>query len=92
MLTVVDPFKDVDFTDEFVMTKRFRSANEFSIFIEEQVKEKKCGYMEAVIAYCDDHDIDPQNVSSLISQSLKDKIRVEAEELNYIKKRAQLPL
>jgi hypothetical protein len=92
MLTVVDPFGEIGLTDEFVLTKRFRSANEFSIYIEEQVKEKKCGYMEAILNYCDEKDLDPQNISSLISQSLKDKVRVEAEELNYIKKRAQLPL
>lgn len=78
-------------TDSLVITKKFRSPNEFSLYIEEKVVREKIGYMDAVISYCAEIDIDIESISKLINQSLKDKIRVEAEEQNYIKKKARLP-
>jgi len=78
-------------TDSLVITKKFRSPNEFSLYIEEKVVREKIGYMGAVISYCTEIDIDIESISKLINQSLKDKIRVEAEEQNYIKKKARLP-
>jgi hypothetical protein len=78
-------------TDSLVITKKFRSPNEFSLYIEEKVAKEKIGYMDAVISYCAEIDIDIESISKLINQSLKDKIRVEAEEQNYIKKKARLP-
>jgi hypothetical protein len=37
-------------------------------------------------------DIEIDSVSKLINQSLKDKVQIEAEENNYLKKRGKLPL
>jgi hypothetical protein len=79
-------------TDSLVITKKFRSPNEFSLHIEERVFREKIGYMEAIIQYCEEVDIDVESVSKLINQSLKDKVQIEAEEGNYFKKRGKLPL
>jgi len=84
--------EDNKFTDGFLITKRFRSANEFSLHIEEKVAKEKIGYMDAIIDYCNTIDIDVSSVASLINQSLKDKIQIEAEEANMLKKRGKLPL
>jgi hypothetical protein len=78
--------------DSIVITKKFRSPNEFSLYIEERVAQEKMGYMDAVISYCTEVDIEVESISKLINQSLKDKIRVEAEDANFIKKQARLPL
>jgi len=78
--------------DTIIITKKFRSPNEFSLYIEEKVIKEKIGYMDAIISYCSEIDIDIETISKLINQSLKDKIRLEAEEQNYIKKQAKLPL
>ena len=48
--------------------------------------------MDAVIAYCNDVDIDVEAVTKLINQSLKDKIQIEAEDQNYMRSRGKLPL
>lgn len=85
-----EDFKDLN--DTLVITKKFRSPNEFSLYIEEKVLKEKLGYMDAVISYCNEVDIDIETISKLVNQSLKDKIRSEAEEFNYIKKRGKLPL
>lgn len=79
-------------TDGLIITKRFRSSNEFSLYIEERVLREKIGHMDAVIKYCDEIDIAVESVAKLINQSLKEKIQVEAEDQNYMRKRAQLPL
>ena len=80
----------VELTDEFAITKKFRNANEFSLFIEERIKGSKLTYLEMVLEYCKEEDIDPESVKSLIGPALKDKIRVDAEEANLLKKRARL--
>jgi UDP-glucose 6-dehydrogenase len=79
-------------TDSLIITKKFRSSNEFSLYIEERVMREKIGYMDAIIQYCEEVDIDIESISKLINQSLKDKVQNEAEENNYIKRRGKLPL
>lgn len=79
-------------TDSLIITKKFRSPNEFSLHIEERVLKEKIGYMDAVIQYCEEVDIDIESISKLINQSLKDKIQYEAEENNFMKRRGKLPL
>ena len=79
-------------TDGIIITKRFRSANEFSLYIEEKVLKDRIGYMDAIIAYCNDIDIDVSSVATLVNQSLKDKIQIEAEEANLLKRRGRLPI
>jgi hypothetical protein len=81
-----------ELTDGLVITKRFRSSNEFSLHIEDQVRLLKISYMEAVIAYCNEQDIDVERIAGLISPALRDKIQLEAEELNMIKRSGKLPL
>ena len=79
-------------TDSLIITKKFRSPNEFSLYIEERVMRESIGYMDAIIQYCGEVDIDVESISKLINQSLKDKVQIEAEDGNYFKKRGKLPL
>ena len=46
------------------------NSKEFSLTIENIVKEKKISHMDAVIWYCEQNGLDPSQVSSLISKSL----------------------
>ena len=89
---MTDELQQFILTDTLIITKKFRSPNEFSLYIEERVAKEKLGYMDAVIQYCGEVDIDVESISKLINQSLKDKIQIEAEEGNYFKKRGKLPL
>lgn len=81
-----------DLTDALVITKRFRSPNEFGIYIDEMVTRLKIPYMEAVINYCNEVDIDIESVGPLINQKLREKIQIEAEQANLMKPRGHLPL
>ena len=70
------------------------NSKEFSLKIEGIVKEKKISHMDAVVWYCDENDLDTSQVSSLISKSLKEKIKLEATNLRMLKfpKCGQLPI
>lgn len=89
-MTDEDDIKSI--TDALVITKRFRSPNEFSIFIDEKVNKFKIPYMEAVINYCNEVDIDIESVGPLINQKLREKIQLEAEQANMMKPRGHLPV
>ena len=81
-----------DINDSMVLTKRFRSPVEFSLYIEERVQKERIRYIDVIIDYCKNHDIDIDNVGKLITKSLKEKIQLEAEESNLMKPRGRLPL
>lgn len=72
--------------------KIFKTANEFSLHIEEMVKEHKISHMDAVLKYCEDNMIEPDEISSKINKVLKEKIAVNMRELNYLPKQASLDL
>lgn len=69
------------------------NSKEFSLQIEKIVQERKgISHMDAVLRYCEQNDIDPSTVSPLLTKALKDKITIEAQNLNYIPKTGQLPV
>lgn len=68
----------------------FKTANEFSLHIEQLVRDKKMSYMDAVLDYCKQNFLEPDDISSLINKSLKDKIEMDFRELNYLPKQATL--
>lgn len=68
----------------------FKTANEFSLHIEQMVRDSKMTYMDAVLEYCKENYLEPEDVSKLINKSLKDKIEMNFRELNYLPKQAQL--
>jgi len=51
-------------------------------------------YIDAIIHFCELQSIDVESVPKLISKPLKEKLKYEAMELNFLKKssRAKLPL
>jgi hypothetical protein len=81
-----------EFNDSILITKRFRSPTEFSLYIEERVVKERLGYMDAVIDYCQTNDVDIDNVGGLITPSLKEKIQLEAEDNNMMRPRGKLPI
>ena len=70
------------------------NIKKFALIIEGIVKEKKMSYMDAVVKYCGDNDIDTASVGPLVNKVLKEKIKEEAENLNLVEKSstAILPL
>ena len=62
------------------------NSKEFSLIIEGVVRERRpITYMDAIILYCEENNIEVETVSRLISKALKEKIQVEASKANLIK-------
>ena len=68
------------------------TSKTFSLNIENIVKDKNITHMEAVLWYCKDQGIEPDTVSNLLTKGLKEKIEANARDLNFLPKRAQLPI
>jgi len=78
-----------------ILESKFFSAAGFAQEIETLVKDNdNMNYIDAIIHFCDQNAIDVENVPKLISKPLKEKIKYEAQELNFLKRssRAKLPI
>ena len=62
------------------------NSKEFSLIIEGVVKDKRpITYMDAILWYCEQNQIEVESDGRLISKALKEKIQVEASKANLIK-------
>jgi len=68
------------------------NREKFSLIVEQTVKEKKISYMDAIVWWCEENEFDIQDVNKLISPLIKEKIKVEAEDLNFLPKSSRLPI
>ena len=62
------------------------NSKRFGLLIEDIVKTKKISYMDAVLHYCENNNLDTGSINTLINKSLKEKLKLEAENLNLIQK------
>lgn len=58
----------------------------FSLAIETIVAKKSVPYMDAVLMYCEETGLELELAAKLVSGSLKSKIQIEAEDLNFLPK------
>ena len=80
---------------EQVMESKFFCPARFAQEIESLVQiNAEMNYIDAIIHFCDKNGIDVESVPILISKPLKEKIKYEAQELNFLKRtsRAKLPI
>ena len=69
------------------------TPNKFAMLVEDIVRKKRISYIDAVVLYCTENQIDPATTKSMINKNLKEKIAYEAQELNMLKeKTAKLPI
>ena len=80
---------------EKVLESKFFCPARFAQEIESLVlHNENMNYIDAIVHFCDNNNIDVESVPKLISKPLKEKIKYEAQELNFLKRssRARLPL
>ena len=78
-----------------VLESKFYSSAGFADEIETLVKlNKDMNYIDAIVHFCEQNSIDLESVPKLISKPLKEKIKCDAQQLNFMKKtsRAKLPI
>ena len=87
--------KLIDNELEKVLEKKFFCPSRFAQEIETLVQvDKNMNYIDAIIHFCDQNSIDLESVPKLIPKPLKEKIKYQAQELNFLKitSRAKLPI
>lgn len=76
------------------MSTEVKTSSEFAREIEQLVKRHSLEYMDAVLHYCEKNEIEIESIAALVraNQTLKSKIQIEAEDLNFLPRSARLPL
>ena len=76
------------------LSKKFVSKEKFAEEIESLVLRTQMNYIDAIVEYCEINNIEVDTIGKMISKPLKEKIKYDATELNFLKKttRAKLPL
>ena len=76
------------------LNKKFISKDKFAQEIEAIVLRTQMNYIDAIVEFCEQNSIELDTVNKLVSKPLKEKIKYDAMELNFLKKttRAKLPL
>lgn len=64
----------------------------FSQDVEKIAYENSMNYIDAIVHYCETNEIEIESVSKLISKPLKEKLKYDAQKLNYIKKTSRAKL
>jgi len=78
-----------------LIEKKFYSSRTFAEEIEKIVKDNAdMKYVDAIVYFCEKNSIDIESIPKLISKPLKERLKVEAMDLNLLKKtsRAKLPI
>jgi hypothetical protein len=84
---------NIDSEFEKVLEKKFFCPTKFAQEIETLVKNNPdMNYIDAIIFFCSSNNIDLESVPKLISKPLKEKLKCDAMELNFLKKTSRARL
>ena len=79
-----------------VLEEKFLTPIKFSYEIERIVIQEKMNYIDAILFFCEKENIEVESVSKLMTKPLKEKLKVDATNLNFMKNKgaskAKLPL
>jgi len=78
-----------------LIKEKFLCQAKFAQEIERLVQENhELNYIDAIVVFCDQNSIELESVPKLLSKPLKEKLKFNAMELNFLKRssRAKLPL
>ena len=90
-LTKQEPMQNNEQVDSLIKEK-FLCQSKFAQDIEYLVMTSKINYIEAICTYCEENSIEFESVSKLISKPLKEKLKSEATQLNFLKKTTRAKL
>jgi len=71
----------------------FNNKETFGMEIEQLVQEEDTTYIDAILLYCEENDVDYSILKKLIDNTLKAKLELEARERNFLSNKVnKLPL
>lgn len=75
------------------LESKFLCQAKFSQIIEEIVKvNKDMNYIDAIIYYCEENNIEVDSIGKLVSKPLKEKLKCDAINLNFLKRTSRAKL
>ena len=79
---------------EKAIESKFLTPSKFAMEIEGIVSKEGMNYIDAICYYCEVNSLEIESVTKLVSKPLKEKLKWDAQELNFMKKtsRARLPV
>ncbi len=77
LVTQEDIIEGVVGSDHFKTNLLFNTASDFSHFIEMTALKENKTCTQVILDYCDERDLEPQDIAKLITLSLRGKIHVE---------------
>jgi len=79
---------------EKTIENKFLTPSKFALDIEKIVVEEKFNYIDAICHYCEINSFEIESVTKLMSKPLKERLKYDAINLNFMKKisKAKLPL
>jgi len=86
MTAEVMALANIKFSDNFL----FKSATDFSLFIESEAVKQDKTCTDIILKYCDEKDIEPDAIAKHINNSLKGKIEQEMIETGLMDSRSTL--
>lgn len=77
-----------------ILDEKFMTAAKFSLEIENLMKISNgtMNYIECIVHYCNENNIEVETVSKLVTKSLKEKLKYDAQRLNYMKRSSKARL
>lgn len=66
--------------------------NQFSMMIMRKALDAGTDHMDAIAAYCEEHNLEIEMAATLVNDSLKDLIQGEAMKLRYLPRVSRLPI
>ena len=60
------------------------TKSSFSKKIENYVIKTGCQYMDSVLKFCEDHNIEPEVAAKYLTKPIKEKIMLEGQEINLV--------
>ena len=86
----MEPTKEL----EKAIESKFLTPQRFAIEIEKIVAEEGLNYIDAIVHYCESNNLEVDSITKLMSKPLKEKLKWDAIQLNFMKKtsRAKLPI
>ena len=71
---------------------KFMTAAKFSQEVEKIAYDNSMNYIDAIVHYCESNEIELESVPKLISKPLKEKLKYDAQKLNYMKRTSRAKL
>jgi hypothetical protein len=68
------------------------TSQKFSIIIEETVRDKRLSYMDAIVWWCESNEMEIEVAAKLCNGVIKEKLKYEAQELNFLERPNRLPI